>query len=311
MPRKKKAEPKEVAKRDTHASPADTHVPESIPETGIQPAQPPAVSPTGPTAVVWDEQVIVAAEAKVKILSQLKQLAIGYTSPDDWVDFGGKPYLTEKGCMKFAEIFGVSFRDLKITTERDTDPETGPFVIYNVEVTAEFQGRAVPGDAACSTADPNIPFKDPAQRRLLARKKAVTQAKARAVRSILGLSFTWDEVKRGLKTAGKDPGKVASVTFRGRSAKAKARGGAGSLTAAKREIGEWLIQMAGGDVSAAQDALQGYCGKRSVRDLTDAEVAAIYETVKADYQTWLKAKTELATAGENGGENGNDTPAED
>lgn len=306
MARRKKT--KEIAKRDTHVPPPDTS--EAIPEKAIHPAETPAVSTAGPAAVVWDDQVVVAAEAKVKILSQLKHLAIGYTSPDDWVDFGGKPYLTEKGCMKFAEIFGVSFRDLKITTERDSDPDIGAFVIYNVEVVAEFQGRAVPGDAACSTADPNIPFKDPAQRRLLARKKAVTQAKARAVRSILGLSFTWDEVKRGLKSAGKDPGKVASVSFRGRSGQAKARGGAGTLTAAKREIGEWLIQMSGGDVSAAQDALQGYCGKRSVRDLTDAEVTAIYEKIKADFELWSAAKSELGEK-EPEASNGNDTRAEE
>lgn len=247
-------------------------------------------------------ETVADARERVKIVEQLKGVAITYTQPSQWTDFGGKPYLDEKGCMRFAEVYGVSFSDIKVEKDAYED-ERGRVIDFNVTVVAEWRGRKVEADGGRSTKDQffngsedwvdesgqkkkrarRLPLSEIDVSRV--RRAAVTNAKARATKAILGLSFTWDEVKKAMAAAGKDAGKAGKVDFGGKTETARATG-KGRMSDTKRELAKLILEHVEGDREAAQETLVGLTtfkgrdgkqvpGRESVKELSDrqAEIA--------------------------------------
>ena len=149
------------------------------------------------------------------MLPQIRQVALRATDGADWIDVGGKPYLNATGALKVAAAFGVSLVGLQVTGQRD-EHQGHAVVRFTAKVTARFLGREVEMEGAASSDDP---FFGRRGGKLLplsevnlssVRKKATTNAQARAVKAILGLvGITWAEVTAaGVRIKG-----VAAVTF--------------------------------------------------------------------------------------------------
>lgn len=248
------------------------------------------------------EETVELARSRVSIMSKLKVVAIGATNEGDWVDQGGKPYLTEAGCQKFAGIYGLSFRDIKIDKEEYTD-EIGHVINYHCRLKAHFQEgtgahRVLECDGSSTTKDPffnrsgeRLPLSE--VKIVNVRKKAITNAMGRATKKILGLSFTWDEVNTGLESAGKDAGKVASVSY-GKGTKGGTGKKAESKSVAEKRLrlGELLMEMSGGDPDVAADLLEKFTGfegkdgpvkgKRSLSDLSEKAVPVVLRKVEKE-----------------------------
>src|SRR5512135_1098444 len=102
-------------------------------------------------AMVTDSQIQMAEKSVANIV-KIKQLALRVTNRNDWVDLGGKPYLTESGSMKIASLFGISFR--KIYVEREDDEIQGePVIRFIAKVTASFNGREIEVEGIGSSDD--------------------------------------------------------------------------------------------------------------------------------------------------------------
>lgn len=261
-----------------------------------------------------DPQTVEIARERLEIFERLKRLAIGYTSPADWVLLSGKPYLTESGCMKFAEVYGVSFQSSRVEQVNYSD-ERGPVIMFVAVVTAEFRGRKVEEEGSASTAgqffngsEETEGGKKRAKRLPLSeidipnvRKKAITNAKARATKKILGLSFTREEMDAALSGAGKAAAAVSQVSYGGKSEVRQATG-KGKVNDTKRRIGEMILEMCDGDKVMAGNLLEGYTefqgrdgnmvrGKRSVADLTDRQAEVVIKKVEEEYKKFLAETT--------------------
>ena len=98
--------------------------------TGQPPAQEPAAISSGSSALskVMDgvtiknekeldqdiEYIVKQAEARVTIVKKLKTAALKMTTPSDWTEENGRPYLTVYGTEKIAPLFNVF---IKLTPE--------------------------------------------------------------------------------------------------------------------------------------------------------------------------------------------------
>ena len=237
-------------------------------------------------------QTLERAKERLQIHQGLKRLALQATNPGDWVIFGDKPYLTDKGCQKFAEIYGISFPKIEIEAMSYQD-EKGPVVEFFATVTAVYQNRIETDSSSAATSEIffNGVDKDGKPRRLPlslinradVRKKAITGAKARVVRRLLGLNFELREVEEALKAAGKDPSKIPRVSFKEgkKSGKKRSKGKESKEEKNYRaEIARMLLELTGGDKEEAANLLeqlsaftasdgQPVAGVRSPKKLTD------------------------------------------
>jgi hypothetical protein len=284
-------------------------------ELAAQRQQAPTLLPTE----AFGPHTLERAEEKRKILEGLKLLGIRSTSPRDWCRMGDLPYLTESGCMKFAEIYGVCFSDLRVEPCNYND-ERGPVIEFYAFVTASYQNRFDSESGSASTAEVlfNGKGQDGKPRRLPlseinrtnVRKKAITNAKARATKKLLGLTFSWAEVKRELSSVGKDPDEIPGITYGDRSTGSggsSTANGKGVLTPTKKELANMLFEMAGEDKELAANMLEKYtafkgrdgnmvAGKRSVRDLSDKQATVTLRIVTKEYQNFQAEQ--LAGGGE-------------
>lgn len=251
-------------------------------------------------------QTLERAKERLEIHQGLKRLALQATNPGDWVIFGDKPYLTDKGCQKFAEIYGISFPKIEIEAMSYQD-EKGPVVEFFATVTAVYQNRIETDSSSAATSEVffNGLDKDGKPRRLPlslinrsdVRKKAITGAKARVVRRLLGLNFELKEVEDALRAASKDPTKIPRVSFKEgkKGGKKRSKGKQNKEEKNYRaEIARMLLELTGGDKEEAANLLeqlsaftgsdgQAVSGVRSPKQLTDNWARITYARVKEYY----------------------------
>ena len=263
-----------------------------------------------PVAGEWGANTVALAGEHVKIMEGLRQVFLGYLTPNDIVRLGKTPYLTESACQKAAQIYGVSLRDTHVEQNTYSD-ERGPVVTFFATVTATFRDRAITEIGSASTADDFVngtetgPDGQRRPRRLPlseidvpnVRKKAATNAMGRAIRKILGLAFTWDELEAAFRSRGKTTGGIAGVTYGGKSAEKRATG-RGADSAIKLKLANAVLQLANGSTEDARDLLRGYSSfvdkegrekfATSVRDMTDRWAESTWGKVKPDHEAWLR-----------------------
>lgn len=247
----------------------------------------------------WGAGTIERAHEMLDIYNQLKIIAFKALDPKDFVDLGGKPYLTEAGCMKFAGIYGVSFKDIQVTPSDYTD-DIGPVREFTAQVTAVFQNRQDTEWGMSSSAEKffqrqgkRLPLSEVKTADVM--KKAITNAKGRAVRKILGLTFTWEQVRDNFAAAGKDAGKMTSVEYKGQK---QTNTGKGEVNATKRELSEMLMTMTDGSAEEASKLLYEHSkfigkdgkehGARSARDMSNAWATRVYAKVKKIYTQFME-----------------------
>lgn len=252
-------------------------------------------------------QTVQKAEKLLDIYTQLRVISFKALAPKDFLNLGGKPYLTEAGAMKFAGIYGVSFKNIRVTQSNYED-EVGPVVAFQAEVTAVFQNRQ---DTEIGMAASSEDFfkrkvlgKEETQRVPLSEikvadvmKKAITNAKGRATRKILGLSFTWEEVKANFARAGKKAGDMVAVQYKGKSGERNTTTGKGTVNATKTELANKIFAMCEGNQEDAAEMLYSYSkfntkdgnerGARSVKDMSDKWAEKTLEKVNEVYESFM------------------------
>lgn len=242
---------------------------------------------------IADDHVIAmanAAERRIEAINKVKGIALKVTSPHDWVDEGGRPYLQCSGAEKVARLFGISWRIGKPSIEVEPD---GHYSIYyegeftnNKGDTITAQGKRSSKDPFFSRAnDKDIPPNKIDRADVL--QSAYTNCIGNGITRFLGLrGLTWEE----LAPYGITRDKASSVD----------RGFKKDQTAedkllAKR-MGNMLLDLTEppGDKELASDLLEklsGFTGrdgkevkgKRKLSELTGKWLVSTYGKVKDAY----------------------------
>ena len=147
------------------------------------------------------ELSLETAERFFTLQDRIKKSAIKVTNQNDWIDQNGNPYLQWKGASSIACAFGVSYSDLNFSKENDKDDD-GEFVIYTATAMVKWQGRSVPEIGTGSSRDSFfgkrggrfLPLSEVDLNNV--KKKALTNMLNRGIKSLLGLSFTWNDIEK-------------------------------------------------------------------------------------------------------------------
>jgi hypothetical protein len=262
--------------------------------------------------LLTDERM-AEAEKSVANVAKLRQLALSVTGPNDWVDVGGKPYLSNSGTMKVAALFGVSLTGMRVEAFRETIGEK-EVVRYVARTTARFLGREVEVEGVGSSDESFFAKRDGAALPLsevnlnAVRKKAVTNAQNRAVKAILGLGgLTWDAVRR----AGVEKGRIPAVEYSQPKAGERNERPAARAPAprapAKRRLKNMLVDVAAFESVPFERALRRYTEFRgedgkpvyaeSIDTMSEAWAAKALQRVEADWRAIpMKLKPGLVAA---------------
>jgi hypothetical protein len=150
--------------------------------------------------------VIKKAELQVDGLNKIKEISLKITNKHDWVVMNGKPCLQNSGCMKIANLWGVSFHKPTIQEERRSD-DRGEYITFTCEGEGEFRGRVVNDIGTSSTRDKLLGTVGGELKELSmvdlpsVKKMAITNWQSRILRKILGLSFTKEDLQsKGVST---------------------------------------------------------------------------------------------------------------
>ncbi len=170
------------------------------------------------------EDALEIIERRNALFQRVMQVAIQTTSPGDWVDQDGKPYLQGSGAEKVARRFAVRVYDVNHDLENHTD-DRGPYYMYITtgKVGLGTGKESIEAIGTCSSRD-NLfshggkkDLKDVDRGNIM--KKSYTNFLVNGITRLLGIrNLTWDELaKYGISKNGK-----ASVQYKGASEKAAA-----------------------------------------------------------------------------------------
>lgn len=264
----------------------------------------PVVTPAQePTPLIHSGDVLSRAKRDMEVDGALKLLALKHCHAEDIINMGGKPYATIAATMAFARVYGVTFKNLTITPLSPFRNEDGIEVLgWSALVTANWNGREQTEIGIATTADPFFQRKgtDGSLRTLppsevnvgTVMKKAITNAKGRATRAVLAISFTWEDVKRAL---GERAHKAGSVEYGGKSGERNTATGGGVMNACKQRIRELCLAIADHDKRDPSEILWDYTkfegkdgtevGVKNVMDrkFSDKWAASTLKKVEADF----------------------------
>jgi hypothetical protein len=281
-------------------------------ETTEQPNQLPSIIPNT-SSIVSLEETVKNAEKYVAVMAKIRLLAIQLTNAMDWSDQGGKPYLEKSGCDKIASGFGMKYDSPTFEKEVILD-DKGEYVQYTCSGEGRWNNVEGSEIGVCSSRDDFFgtkkangekAFKPMSEVDLTdIKKKAFTNWANRLIKKILGLSYTWEELKElsGGKIA---QDKIKKVEF-GQGSK----GGNTDSPETKKnrdEIRTILLKLCDGEEAAAKAKLvelttytkdgTTYKGKDNVSLLSEKQVPYVLRDVKKLIEAANKA-LDAAAAGE-------------
>lgn len=251
-------------------------------------------------AVVDLEKSIEEAEKYMTLQDKIRKIAIKVTNSNDWVDQGGKPYLTWDGSRKIARAFGVSYEPPTIKEDRREDKK-GEYIKFTCSGAVTYCGQVVHEIGTASTRDSffakrkgkQLPLEDIDLTNI--EKKSMTNWLNRAVKSLLGLSFTWEEIKQ---YSGVQQASAASVNYQGgQKGGSTAKQDDPKVAQMRQELRDMILDYCGGDIDMAINYLANMSkskgpggkeipGKENVDHLTATQVKKLHPTVKAEYEEW-------------------------
>lgn len=147
--------------------------------------------------------VLKRADNFIKLYDAFRKKAIRITNVNDWVSLGGVPYLQLSGASKIAGLFGLKIFDQKYhPVDKGTD-ENGEYINYMFSGTVQLPWNKfeIPCIGTSSTRDKFFGYKDknwlPVSEINInnLKKKAFTNFLNKAIKSALGLNFTWVEIE--------------------------------------------------------------------------------------------------------------------
>jgi len=161
------------------------------------------------------EQIVENAEKQMQLIKRIKELSIKLTNEDDWVDESGQPYLEISGATKIRTFFGINIKDVSYETLRLNDKK-GEYILIIAKGVASWRGNEVAEVGTASTRDQFFAKSKGVEKPLEEIdlndiiKKAVTNLHNRLIKKILGLYFSWDD----LRNAGLNIEKIKKVEYK-------------------------------------------------------------------------------------------------
>lgn len=146
----------------------------------------------GPALMATPEELRAAAARH----RQICLAALAATKASNWLDLGGRPYLTAAGTDVVKAMLGIRIRVL--SRRMEPQPDGHYVIVIDGEACAE---RVAPGEwtAVTGAASSDDPFLTRGGKRRASyadvNAKAMTNLRARAVRELLAISaYGWDEL---------------------------------------------------------------------------------------------------------------------
>jgi len=249
------------------------------------------------------------AEKHVEKELILRKLALKVTNVQDWIDQNGKPYLQWTGASRVARILGVSYTGLHFDRVDRTDKH-GEFCEIDCFGTIHWMGGKIEEIGSCSSRDPLFGVrKDENEKPFFlplsevdatdVKKKSLTNFLNRGLKSMVGLSFTWDEISE--ISGGKITRElVNAVKYKKRGSGQPAKENPEERAAASKngaEVWSWLTEMHGKDATTALQALTTWtdnsgrkvAGKKKIDYVSPAQMKVLYPKAKKLYNEWKKS----------------------
>lgn len=261
------------------------------------------------------KQSLAQAERYVAQQDRIRKLALTVTSVTDWIDEGGKPYLQWSGSSKIARAFGVSYEIPAFEREHLSD-EHGEYIEYSCAGMVSWNGQAVAEIGAASSRDSLFGVRKVDGEKIYlplseinavdVKKKAMTNFLNRGLKSLIGLSFTWEEIEQITH------GRISRSTVTGVAFSKGSKGGNTDSDDTKKlreEIRQMCLDMGNNDPKNAGDILAELSewqtkdgekkeGKRRVDYLSEKQVGIVHRKCKARHSDWQKTITEGYGEGE-------------
>jgi len=209
--------------------------------------------------------VIAGAEKYIEFHDRLRKLAIKATNAKDWVNEGDNPYLQATGATKVAKIFGVSMpENPTIIREKISDESDEDYYMYTVSGIVEWRDMKQPNIGTCSTRDSFfgtrkgkfLPLSEVDLTNI--KRKAYTNFLNRAIKNLLGLSYTWEEIET------MSEGKITKALCTGHSYSSGTKGGKApeSPEAGAKRSALWarIMALTRGDEDLAKEQLEAATG---------------------------------------------------
>ena len=224
------------------------------------------------------DDILAAANRRIAQLDKIVKLSISRTNQHDWVDQGGKPYLTCSGAEKIARLFGVCWKDVQSEKVISSD-ETGQFYFYEVAGTFTLGQDSIRAVGTCSQKDQFFakaggeikPLSEIDETNI--RKAAYSNMVVNGITRILGIrNLTWEEVRAG----GIDPNKASKVSY------AKGGNGGGKISEAQAKRLFAILKQSG---KSEEDLKQYLLDSYKIENTKDID--------KKDYETicnWVEGQ---------------------
>jgi len=248
-------------------------------------------------------------EKYMEVQGRIRRACVKMTNKHDWMDQGGKPYLLWQGASKIAAAFGISYDTPRFTQKIESD-EDGQFVGFEVETLVRYQGRSVPEIGTASSRDDLFGVRwvwDEKKKEKVKiylplsevdlndiKKKALTNLLNRGLKSLLGISYSWEEVKEA--SGGTIiPENCASANYSKGTAGGKTNDPATADTRSK--VWKQIMELADGEQTVAEAKLREYTvwskdgknfpGKSKIADVSDAMLKHLEPKVQTDYDKFI------------------------
>ena len=235
------------------------------------------------------------AEATIERANIILKLIAKHIRPTEIRLFGDNLHFERGACEKILMWAGAKIKHVRLDKDRIIDEKNEVYYDYEAWGTVEIDGREIELMGNCSTRSDFFGTTKDGYKPLSEvdipsiKQAAITNLWNHACVRSLGLkSMTVED----LKLAGMDITKIGAVAFN--------KGGSGGSTITPEEkqqqvlMGNWLLEMNGGDKEAAANNLEKITGfgdvkgKRSPSDLKGKWLATSYGKVKVEYEKYCK-----------------------
>lgn len=243
---------------------------------------------------IYDDNLVAMAEnaeRRIEAIKRIKLAALSVTNANDWTDQGGKPYLAVSGGEKVARLFGISWRIDPPIEERTEDGHfsfifKGYFSLGNSEI--EAIGTRSSRDGFFSTNKGKTLPPSEIDRNDV-KKSAYTNCVGNGVTRLLGIrNMTWEDLAK----VGISRESVSKIEYKKQEMSEESKD-------MKVEIRRMILEMVEQDEAQAKDLLEVLTrftgkdgkqvpGKKSVEQMSEAQVKVTYGKVKKEYEKWQK-----------------------
>jgi hypothetical protein len=273
-------------------------------ETGIVTQENAALEQRPQSLTERMQDIMNATAMLVTAQKQLIETAVKMTSPADWINMGGNPYLGEPGATRVASMLPIDTKIVGDPKRHNALDDEGSYYIYVCTARASWRTGLGSSEAlgTCSSRDKfysmrqgeRIPQSEVDETNII--KKCGTNGRANAIKGLLGLKKpSWEDLER---IAGITKEKVQTVEY---TSKKPEDENPEQADKTRTEIRRMIMEMCKDDEGEAAKYLETMTtfkgkegntvkGKKSVKHLSERQAKVIYGKVKDQHEKWRKTQ---------------------